>query len=126
MIPAMGVLPGGEEGVEEHEGRESYLWVDLVGAGVAGGGLSTAALPCWRRAMAGDSALAGLGERGWVVEDQWEVGKRFRGPAWVEEGWREGSTLRRSFGRSSSSDRPGFDRFPPERGQQGTGTAGRG
>ena len=76
--------------------------------------------------MAGDSALAGLGERGWVVEDQWEVGKRFRGPAWVEEGRREGWTLRQSFGRSSSFNRPGFDRFPPERGQQGTGTAGRG
>ena len=38
-------------------------------------------LACWRRAMAGGSALAGLGERGWVVEDRWEVGKRFRGPA---------------------------------------------
>ena len=41
VIPAMGVLPCGEEGAEEHEELEIYLWVRSVGAGVAGGGVSS-------------------------------------------------------------------------------------
>ena len=45
MIPATRVLPGGEEGVEEHKELESYLWVCSVGAGVAGGGLAAGAVP---------------------------------------------------------------------------------
>ena len=39
----MGGLAGGEGGVEEHEGLESYLWVVLVDAGVAGRGPATEA-----------------------------------------------------------------------------------
>ena len=38
-----GGLAGGEGGVEEHEGLESYLWVVLVDAGVAGRGPATGA-----------------------------------------------------------------------------------
>ena len=38
-----GALAGGEEGVEEHEGLESYLWVVSVDAGVAGRGQATEA-----------------------------------------------------------------------------------
>jgi hypothetical protein len=34
----VGVLPGGEGEVGEHEGHESYLWMGSVEAGVAGGG----------------------------------------------------------------------------------------
>ena len=41
MISVTRVLPGGEEGVEEHKELESYLWVRSVGAGVAGGGVSS-------------------------------------------------------------------------------------
>jgi len=44
-IPAMGWLAGGEGGVGEHEGHESYLWVVSVDAGVAGGGPATGAVP---------------------------------------------------------------------------------
>ena len=51
-----GVLPGGEGEVGEHEGHESYLWVVLVDAGVAGGGPATGAVP--RTAM---SAACGGG-----------------------------------------------------------------
>ena len=40
----MGALAGGEGGVEEHEGHESYLWVVSVDAGVAGGGPATGAV----------------------------------------------------------------------------------
>ena len=65
MNPAMGVLPRGEEGVEEHEGRESYLWVGLVGAGVAGGGLSAAALLAgggrWRATVLWRGWASGVG-----------------------------------------------------------------
>ena len=39
----MGMLPGDEEGVVEYEGHEIYLWVVLVDAEVAGGGLATGA-----------------------------------------------------------------------------------
>ena len=39
----MGELAGGEEGVEEREGLESYLWVVSVDAGVAGRGPATEA-----------------------------------------------------------------------------------
>ena len=46
----MGWLAGGEGGVGEHEGHESYLWVVSVDAGVAGGGPVTGAFP--RAAMA--------------------------------------------------------------------------
>ena len=44
----MGGLAGGEGGVEEHEGLESYLWVVSVDAGVAGGGPATGAVLGWR------------------------------------------------------------------------------
>ena len=49
-IPTMGVFPGGEERVGEYEGRESYLWVGSVGAGVARGGPAAEAVA--RMAMA--------------------------------------------------------------------------
>ena len=42
-IPAMGWLAGGEGGVGEHEGHESYLWVVSVDTEVAGGGQATGA-----------------------------------------------------------------------------------
>ena len=42
-IPAMGWLAGGEGGVGEHEGHESYLWVVSVDAEVVGGGPATGA-----------------------------------------------------------------------------------
>ena len=42
LIPAMGVLAGGEEGVGEFQGVKSYLWVALLSVGGdqrgAGGG----------------------------------------------------------------------------------------
>ena len=40
----MGWLAGGEGGVREHEGHESYLWVVSVDAGVAGGEPATGAV----------------------------------------------------------------------------------
>ena len=43
-IPAMGMLPGGKERVGEHEGREGYLRVVSVDAGVAKEELSTGAV----------------------------------------------------------------------------------
>ena len=46
----MGWLSGGEGGVREHEGHESYLWVVSVDAGVAGGGPASGAV--LRMAMA--------------------------------------------------------------------------
>jgi len=49
-IQARGGFPGDEERVGEYEGRESYLWVGSVGAGVAGGGPAAEAVA--RMAMA--------------------------------------------------------------------------
>ena len=45
----------------------------------------------------GGGAPAWLGKRGWAVENQWEVEKLFRWPAWVEEGrrWERGVQGRR-------------------------------
>ena len=54
MIPAMGVLAGGEEGVGEFQGVKSYLWVALLSVGGdqrgAGGGSSERRR--WRRRVA--------------------------------------------------------------------------
>ena len=61
VIPAMGVLPCGEEGAEEHEELEIYLWVRSVGAGVAGGGPAVGA-GAWRRWWRRAAVL----RRGWV------------------------------------------------------------
>ena len=61
VILAMGVLPGGEEGVEEHKELESYLWVRSVGAGVAGGGPAAGA-GAWRRWWRRAAVL----RRGWA------------------------------------------------------------
>ena len=49
-ITMMGVFPGCEERVGEYKGRESYLWVGSVGAGVARGGPAAEAVA--RMAMA--------------------------------------------------------------------------
>ena len=92
MIPAMGVLPGGEEGAEEHEELEIYLWVRSVGAGVAGGGVSSeSSRPrrVWRRS---GSVPAELGERNRVGDLQWPERDPFRGSARAEVVRRRGSS----------------------------------
>ena len=90
VIPAMGVLPCGEEGAEEHEELEIYLWVRSVGAGVAGGGvISERSRPqrVWRRSGGGP---AELGERNRVGDLQWPERDPFRGSARAEGVWRGG------------------------------------
>ena len=80
----MGVLPGGEEGAEEHEELEIYLWVRSVGAGVAGGGVSSeSSRPrrVWRRSGSGP---AELGEWNRVGDLQWPERDPFRGSARAE------------------------------------------
>ena len=51
MIPAMGVLAGGEEGVGEFQGVKSYLWVASlrVGGDRRGAGGGSSERRRWRR-----------------------------------------------------------------------------
>jgi len=63
-IQARGGFPGDEERVGEYEGRESYLRVVSVDAGVAGGGPSAGA-GAWRRRWRRGAAV----RRGWASRD---------------------------------------------------------
>ena len=58
----MGMLPGDEGGVGEYEGHESYLWVVLVGAEVAGGGPATGAAAQAAMAAAPSPAARQVGD----------------------------------------------------------------
>ena len=77
----MGVLTGGDGGVDEHEENDSYLW-DGLGAAESGrrravrGGNGPAAM-----AAALGGALVGLGERGRVGDLQWPERDPFQGSA---------------------------------------------
>jgi len=93
MISVTRVLPGGEEGVEEHKELESYLWVRSVGDGVAGGGPAAGAgawRRWWRRAAVlrrGWASGGGLGtfsvprgtHSGARLERRWSGGRGRRG-----------------------------------------------
>ena len=84
-ISATRVLPGAEEGVEEHKELESYLWVRSVGAGVAGGGPAAGA-GAWRRRWRRGAAV----RRGWASRDGLGT---FSGP----RGTRSGARLERRW-----------------------------
>ena len=75
MISVMRVLPGGEEGVEEHKELESYLWVRSVGDGVAGGGPAAGA-GAWRRWWRRAAVL----RRGWASGAGWGPSVGREGP----------------------------------------------
>jgi hypothetical protein len=84
-IQARGGLPGDEERVGEYEGRESYLRVVSVDAGVAGGGPSAGA-GAWRRRWRRGAAV----RRGWASRDGLGT---FSGP----RGTRSGARLERRW-----------------------------